>query len=84
MSFGSTLIFLPSLNFFVSVFPEYDYALLILEHWPDAAEVQRSADLYEDMIRFCVSDEMSELTFIVLGYMMILINIDCTSYFYLD
>eukprot|EP00256_Glycine_max_P054180 XP_014620979.1 CLIP-associated protein isoform X2 [Glycine max] len=38
-----------------------DYALLILEHWPDAAEVQRSADLYEDMIRCCVSDAMSEV-----------------------
>ncbi|CAJ1968308.1 unnamed protein product [Sphenostylis stenocarpa] len=38
-----------------------DYALLILEHWPDAAEIQRSADLYEDMIRSCVSDAMSEV-----------------------
>ncbi|XP_020239124.1 CLIP-associated protein [Cajanus cajan] len=38
-----------------------DYALLILEHWPDAAELQRSADLYEDMIRCCVSDAMSEV-----------------------
>ncbi|XP_027934181.1 CLIP-associated protein-like isoform X1 [Vigna unguiculata] len=38
-----------------------DYALLILEHWPDEAEIQRSADLYEDMIRCCVSDAMSEV-----------------------
>ncbi|MED6180203.1 hypothetical protein PIB30_008061 [Stylosanthes scabra] len=38
-----------------------DYALLILEHWPDAPEVQRSADLFEDMIRCCVSDAMSEV-----------------------
>ncbi|TKY52810.1 CLIP-associated protein [Spatholobus suberectus] len=38
-----------------------DYALLILEHWPDAAEINRSADLYEDMIRCCVSDAMSEV-----------------------
>ncbi|XP_047175414.1 CLIP-associated protein-like [Vigna umbellata] len=38
-----------------------DYALLILEHWPDAVEIQRSADLYEDMIRCCVSDAMSEV-----------------------
>ncbi|XP_057742358.1 CLIP-associated protein-like [Arachis stenosperma] len=38
-----------------------DYALLILEHWPDAPEIQRSADLYEDMIRCCVSDAMSEV-----------------------
>ncbi|XP_065873538.1 CLIP-associated protein [Euphorbia lathyris] len=38
-----------------------EYALLVLEHWPDAAEVHRSADLYEDMIRCCVGDAMSEV-----------------------
>ncbi|KAI4300112.1 hypothetical protein L6164_033526 [Bauhinia variegata] len=38
-----------------------EYALLILEHWPDAPEIHRSADLYEDMIRCCVSDAMSEV-----------------------
>ncbi|KAF7818501.1 CLIP-associated protein-like [Senna tora] len=38
-----------------------EYALLILEHWPDAPEILRSADLYEDMIRCCVSDAMSEV-----------------------
>ncbi|KAK7345692.1 hypothetical protein VNO77_16302 [Canavalia gladiata] len=38
-----------------------DYALLILEHWPDAPEIHRSADLFEDMIRCCVSDAMSEV-----------------------
>ncbi|KAF7804570.1 CLIP-associated protein-like isoform X1 [Senna tora] len=38
-----------------------EYALLILEHWPDAPEIQRSADLYEDLIRCCVSDAMSEV-----------------------
>ncbi|XP_057427774.1 CLIP-associated protein-like [Lotus japonicus] len=38
-----------------------DYALLILEYWPDAPEIQRSAELYEDMIRCCVSDAMSEV-----------------------
>ncbi|XP_050204614.1 CLIP-associated protein isoform X2 [Mercurialis annua] len=38
-----------------------EYALLILEHWPDAPEIQRSADLYEDMIRCCVGDAMSEV-----------------------
>ncbi|XP_015575957.2 CLIP-associated protein isoform X2 [Ricinus communis] len=38
-----------------------EYALLILEHWPDAPEIQRSADLYEDMIRCCVADAMSEV-----------------------
>lgn len=38
-----------------------EYALLILEHWPDAPEIQRSADLYEDFIRCCVADAMSEV-----------------------
>nr|GMD73114.1 CLIP-associated protein-like [Ipomoea batatas] len=38
-----------------------NYALLILEHWPDAPEIQRLADLYEDLIRCCVADAMSEV-----------------------
>ncbi|KAK4281371.1 hypothetical protein QN277_012874 [Acacia crassicarpa] len=38
-----------------------EYALLILEHWPDAPEIQRSADLYEGLIKCCVSDAMSEV-----------------------
>ncbi|XP_004240469.1 CLIP-associated protein-like [Solanum lycopersicum] len=38
-----------------------EYALLILEHWPDASEVQRSAELYEDLIKCCVSDAMGEV-----------------------
>ncbi|KAJ0054616.1 hypothetical protein Pint_01615 [Pistacia integerrima] len=38
-----------------------EYALLILENWPDAPEIQRSADLYEDFIRCCVGDAMSEV-----------------------
>lgn len=38
-----------------------EYALLILEHWPDAPEIHRSADLYEDLIRCCVADAMSEV-----------------------
>lgn len=38
-----------------------EYALLMLEHWPDAPEMQRSADLYEDLIRCCVADAMSEV-----------------------
>ncbi|KAG7014585.1 CLIP-associated protein [Cucurbita argyrosperma subsp. argyrosperma] len=38
-----------------------EYALLILEHWPDAPEIQRSADLFEDLIRCCVADAMSEV-----------------------
>ncbi|XP_021907185.1 CLIP-associated protein [Carica papaya] len=38
-----------------------EYALLILEHWADAPEIQRSADLYEDLIKCCVADAMSEV-----------------------
>ncbi|KAG8370859.1 hypothetical protein BUALT_Bualt13G0027200 [Buddleja alternifolia] len=38
-----------------------EYALLILEYWADAPEIQRSADLYEDLIRCCVGDAMSEV-----------------------
>ncbi|KAL5562043.1 hypothetical protein UlMin_031790 [Ulmus minor] len=38
-----------------------EYALLILEHWPDAPEIQRSADLFEDLIKCCVADAMSEV-----------------------
>ncbi|KAK9055667.1 hypothetical protein SSX86_026752 [Deinandra increscens subsp. villosa] len=38
-----------------------EYALLILEHWADAPEIQRSADLYEDLIKCCVGDAMSEV-----------------------
>ncbi|PNT69074.1 CLIP-associated protein isoform X2 [Brachypodium distachyon] len=38
-----------------------EYALLILEYWADAPEVQRSADIYEDLIKCCVADAMSEV-----------------------
>ncbi|KAL3531151.1 hypothetical protein ACH5RR_010473 [Cinchona calisaya] len=38
-----------------------EYALLILEHWADAPEIQRSAELYEDLIKCCVADAMSEV-----------------------
>ncbi|KAG9447723.1 hypothetical protein H6P81_013851 [Aristolochia fimbriata] len=38
-----------------------EYALLILEYWADAPEIQRSADLYEDLLRCCVADAMSEV-----------------------
>ncbi|WOL00181.1 CLIP-associated protein [Canna indica] len=38
-----------------------DYALLILEYWADAPEIQRSADLYEDLIKCCAADAMSEV-----------------------
>ena len=46
-----------------------EYALLILEHWPDAPEIQRSADLYEDLLRCCVADAMSEV--IIFGIRLI-------------
>jgi CLIP-associating protein 1/2 len=32
-----------------------------LEYWADAPEIQRSADLYEDLIKCCVADAMSEV-----------------------
>ncbi|XP_042422440.1 CLIP-associated protein-like [Zingiber officinale] len=38
-----------------------EYALLILEYWADAPEIQRSADLYEDLIKCCIADAMSEV-----------------------
>ncbi|OIV92110.1 hypothetical protein TanjilG_27265 [Lupinus angustifolius] len=38
-----------------------EYGLLILEHWPDAPEIHRSANLYEDMIKCCVKDALSEV-----------------------
>ncbi|CAN4113719.1 unnamed protein product [Withania somnifera] len=38
-----------------------EYALLVLEHWPDAPEIQRSAELYEDLIKCCVADAMGEV-----------------------
>ncbi|CAL5057134.1 unnamed protein product [Urochloa decumbens] len=38
-----------------------EYALLILEYWADAPEIHRSADLYEDLIKSCVADAMSEV-----------------------
>eukprot|EP00252_Welwitschia_mirabilis_P026200 TRINITY_DN8484_c0_g1_i2.p1 TRINITY_DN8484_c0_g1~~TRINITY_DN8484_c0_g1_i2.p1 ORF type:complete len:1346 (-),score=306.49 TRINITY_DN8484_c0_g1_i2:769-4806(-) len=38
-----------------------DYALLVLECWVDAPEIQRAADLYEDLIKCCVGDAVSEV-----------------------
>ncbi|XP_038971250.1 CLIP-associated protein isoform X1 [Phoenix dactylifera] len=38
-----------------------EYAILVLEYWADASEIQRSADLYEDLIKCCVADAMSEV-----------------------
>ncbi|KAG6483908.1 hypothetical protein ZIOFF_060694 [Zingiber officinale] len=40
-----------------------EYALLILEYWADAPEIQRSADLYEDLIKCCIADAMSEVNY---------------------
>lgn len=49
------------ITFFLGYCRCCEYALLVLEHWPDAPEIQRSADLYEDLIRCCVADAMSEV-----------------------
>uniref|UniRef100_A0A0E0K2G2 TOG domain-containing protein n=1 Tax=Oryza punctata TaxID=4537 RepID=A0A0E0K2G2_ORYPU len=38
-----------------------EYALLILEYWADAPEIQRASDIYEDLIKCCVADAMSEV-----------------------
>ncbi|XP_073292341.1 CLIP-associated protein-like isoform X2 [Primulina huaijiensis] len=38
-----------------------EYALLVLEYWADAPEIQRSAENYEDLIRCCIADAMSEV-----------------------
>ncbi|RZR82630.1 hypothetical protein BHM03_00009085 [Ensete ventricosum] len=43
-----------------------EYALLILEYWADAPEIHRSADLYEDLIKCCVADAMSEFALVAL------------------
>lgn len=38
-----------------------EYALLVLEQWSDSPEIQRMVDLYEDLIKCCVGDAMSEV-----------------------
>ncbi|KAJ7559060.1 hypothetical protein O6H91_04G068100 [Diphasiastrum complanatum] len=38
-----------------------DYALLMLEQWADSSDIHRSADLFEDLIKCCVGDAMSEV-----------------------
>ncbi|XVE81470.1 hypothetical protein DITRI_Ditri15bG0066700 [Diplodiscus trichospermus] len=38
-----------------------EYSLLMLEYWADAPEIQRSADLYEDLIKCCIADATSEV-----------------------
>eukprot|EP00250_Pteridium_aquilinum_P029698 c39971_g1_i1 orf=592-5070(-) len=38
-----------------------DYALLVLEQWSDSPEIQKLVEMYEDLIRCCVTDAMSEV-----------------------
>ncbi|TVU27720.1 hypothetical protein EJB05_19217, partial [Eragrostis curvula] len=38
-----------------------EYAILMLEYWVDTPEIQRSADLYEDLIKCCIADATSEM-----------------------
>ena len=48
--------------FFAPETPTFcEYAYLVLEHSPDAPEIHRLADLYEDMIKCYVSDAMSKV-----------------------
>ena len=61
----SRCIFSPLFSFYNFVYCRCcEYALLILEYWADAPEIQRAADLYEDFIRCCVADAMSEVFYI--------------------
>ncbi|XP_039116777.1 CLIP-associated protein-like isoform X3 [Dioscorea cayenensis subsp. rotundata] len=38
-----------------------EYAHLMLDYWADASDIQRSADLYEDLLKCCVADAMCEV-----------------------
>nr|GEX86613.1 CLIP-associated protein [Tanacetum cinerariifolium] len=38
-----------------------EYGLLILQYWANAPEIHRPADLYEDLIKCCVGDAISEV-----------------------
>lgn len=38
-----------------------EYALLVLEQWSESPEIQRLVELYEDLIKCCVGDAMSEV-----------------------
>ncbi|RCV08910.1 hypothetical protein SETIT_1G364800v2 [Setaria italica] len=38
-----------------------EYAILMLEYWVDTPEIQRSADAYEDLIKYCIADATSEV-----------------------
>ncbi|GKD23650.1 hypothetical protein Tco_1225353, partial [Tanacetum coccineum] len=37
-----------------------EYGLLILQYWADAPKIHRLTDLYEDLIKCCVGDAISE------------------------
>ena len=54
-------MFLQAIQAYILLYRCCEYALLILEYWADAPEIQRSADLYEDLIKCCVADAMSEV-----------------------
>ncbi|KAF8691731.1 hypothetical protein HU200_040122 [Digitaria exilis] len=38
-----------------------EYAILMLEYWVDTPEIQRSANLYEDLVKCCIADATSEV-----------------------
>nr|CAB3451488.1 unnamed protein product [Digitaria exilis] len=38
-----------------------EYAILMLEYWVDTPEIQRSANLYEDLVKCCIADATSEM-----------------------
>uniref|UniRef100_A0A453Q1V0 TOG domain-containing protein n=1 Tax=Aegilops tauschii subsp. strangulata TaxID=200361 RepID=A0A453Q1V0_AEGTS len=38
-----------------------EYAILMLEYWVDTPELQRSANLYEELIKCCIGDATSEM-----------------------
>uniref|UniRef100_A0A453Q1I3 TOG domain-containing protein n=3 Tax=Aegilops tauschii subsp. strangulata TaxID=200361 RepID=A0A453Q1I3_AEGTS len=38
-----------------------EYAILMLEYWVDTPELQRSANLYEELIKCCIGDATSEV-----------------------
>ncbi|VAI62956.1 unnamed protein product [Triticum turgidum subsp. durum] len=38
-----------------------EYAILMLEYWVDTPELQRSANLYEELIKCCIADATSEV-----------------------
>lgn len=45
-----------------------EYLLLVLEQWFDSPEMQRSAELYEDLIKCCCGDAMSEVQLVLLSW----------------